>query len=398
VVKRISLRIEAKQYHGNQVCDETQYAKNRRFSYGRQRHYNIIHDKKREEAPMLHRGRMVVALNAAGFTLLATMTIAQADPDIDVKPEVFAPGVISGPAHDSAPAFTPDGKTIVFGRGSSAAAFILISHKTSHGWSEPQIAPFSGQWLDMEPAMAPDGSYLIFASNRPAATGARPVDGQMNGSLQPGEGGNLWRIDRTSKGWGTPVRLPDSINASGSTYSPSIAGDGTLYFMRPNPITHKFQLFEANAKYTEIHELPFSDGTYTDVDPAVARDQSFMVFGSGRHANKDIDLFITFRTKENWSNPVYLGDSINSPQSDAEPRLSPDNRTLYFSSDRVAPEPKPIPLEKSARVLREMMSWNNGLYNIWMVDLAQIIAKTKPSPSEPRGVVMPAKETSPSGA
>jgi hypothetical protein len=25
-----------------------------------------------------------------------------------------------------------------------------------------------------------------------------------------------------------------------------------------------------------------------------------------------------------------------------------------------------------------MTSWNNGLYNIWMVDMAQVIAKTKP--------------------
>jgi hypothetical protein len=151
--------------------------------------------------------------------------------------------------------------------------------------------------------------------------------------------------------------------------------------MRPDSTTHKFQLFESNSKYTEVHELTFSDGSETDVDPAVARDRSFMVFGSGRHAKKDIDLFITYRTKEVWGDPIYLGDSINSPQSDAEPRLSPDNQTLYFSSDRIVPVPKPIPADKGMEVLREMTSWNNGQYNIWMVDLAKVIAKTKPSDS-----------------
>jgi hypothetical protein len=65
--------------------------------------------------------------------------------------------------------------------------------------------------------------------------------------------------------------------------------------MRPNPATHKFQLLEANERYTEIHELSFSDGSATDVDPAVARDRSFMVFGSGRHAKKDIDLRIALK-------------------------------------------------------------------------------------------------------
>jgi Tol biopolymer transport system component len=315
---------------------------------------------------------------SAGCALLGTATLARADLLTDIKPRIFAPGVISGPAHDSAPAFTPDGKTVVFGRSSAAAAFLLISHKTNRGWSEPQIAPFSGQWLDMEPAMSPDGTYLIFASNRPAVPGARPVDGEMNGKSQPGEGSNLWRVDRTPAGWGVPARLPDTINASGSTYSPSIAGDGTLYFMRPNPATHKFQLFEADQKYSEVRELSFSDGSETDVDPAVARDRSFMVFGSGRHAKKDIDLFITYRIRQGWGEPIYLGDSINSAQSDAEPRLSPDNQTLYFSSDRVVPVPKPIPAGKGMEVLREMSSWNNGQYNIWIVDLAKVIAKTKP--------------------
>jgi hypothetical protein len=148
--------------------------------------------------------------------------------------------------------------------------------------------------------------------------------------------------------------------------------------MRPNLNTHKFQLFEANSTYTEIKALAFSDGSNTDVDPAVARDRSFMVFGSGRHARKDIDLFITYRIGQSWSEPIYLGDAINSPQSDAEPRFSPDNQTLYFSSDRVVPVAKPIPADRGMDVLREMTTWNNGLYNIWMVDLAQVIARTKP--------------------
>jgi hypothetical protein len=66
----------------------------------------------------------VMALNAAGFALLGTMTVERADPLEVIKPKIFAPGVISGPAHDSAPAFAPDGKTVVFGRSSAAASFL----------------------------------------------------------------------------------------------------------------------------------------------------------------------------------------------------------------------------------------------------------------------------------
>jgi WD40-like Beta Propeller Repeat len=308
------------------------------------------------------------------FALIATSAIAATD-----EPQIFAPGVISGPAHDSAPAFTPDGMTVYFGRGNNQADFILVSHLAKARWSEATVAPFSGQWLDMEPAMAPDGSYLIFVSNRPIAPGSPPIDGAIGEKVLPGKGANLWRVNRLKNSWTEPTRLPDNINSSNSTYAPSVAANGDLYFMRPDGEKSRFRIFMAKRK-TEGYENPvavsFSDGQDTDVDPAVAPDQSFIVFASGRHAKKDMDLFIAFRHGDRWADPVYLGDKINSPTSDAEPRLGPDHHTLYFSSERLSPTPQPIPTGQSPRILREI-NWNNGLYNIWMIDLAPWLTQGK---------------------
>jgi Tol biopolymer transport system component len=293
------------------------------------------------------------------------------------EPQVFAPGVISGAAHDSAPAFTPDGRTVYFGRANNAADFILVSHLANGKWSEPKIAPFSGKWLDMEPALAPDGTYLIFASNRPGSPGMPPIDGTIDGKPKPGRGSNLWRVNRTRDGWSQPVRLPNNINSTNSTYSPSVASNGDLYFMRSDGERSRFRILKASwtsQGYEAPTPLSFSDGQYTDVDPAVAPDQSFMVFGSERHANKDIDLFLVFRRAGQWGEPIYLGDKINGPTSDAEPRLGPDRHTLYFSSERLARTPQPIPNGEAGRILREM-NWNNGLYNIWMVDLTPWLAR-----------------------
>ncbi len=114
----------------------------------------------------------------------------------DLKPALFAPGVISGPVDDASPAFTPDGKTVYFYRGGSALGrVILVSHLRNGKWSAPVIAPFSGQWRDIEPAMAPDGSYMIFASNRPATPGGRALSGFYSSRTIPLGGGNLWRVD-----------------------------------------------------------------------------------------------------------------------------------------------------------------------------------------------------------
>jgi Tol biopolymer transport system component len=318
--------------------------------------------------------------------LLAAAAMATSD-----EPQIFSPGVISGPAHDSAPAFTPDGKTVYFGRGNNDADFILVSNLAHARWSEPIIAPFSGRWLDMEPAMSPDGSHLVFVSNRPVTPGGQPIDGAIGGQSQPRKGANLWRVDRSDKGWSEPIRLPDNINSSNSTYAPSVAANGDIYFMRPDGAKSRFRIFMAK-RASEGYENPvpvsFSDGRDTDVDPAIAPDQSFIVFGSSRHAKKDIDLFIAFRRGGRWGDPLYLGDKVNSPTSDAEPRLGPDNHTLYFSSERLAPTPQPIPEDQRAKILREI-AWNNGLYNIWMIDLAPWLTQRSNLDSAPVGLSRP---------
>ena len=307
---------------------------------------------------------MPLPLAACAIAILAT-------------PSVFAPGVISGSAHESAPAFAPRGDLVLFGRSSAAASFILESHRRELSWSEPVIASFSGRWTDMEPAMSPDGSYLIFASNRPVMVGGKPLDGTANDPAQQGMGSNLWRVTRIGTGWGKPERLPEIINQGTSVFSPSVAANGDLYFMRPTGPKGRYTLYLSKMTtrgYAAPVSLPFSDGSTTDVDPAIAPDESFMVFGSGRHAGKDIDLFIAFQDSGVWSTPVYLGNTVNSAKSDAEPRLGSDHHTLYFSSDRTIGVSQPMNPAVADRTLSMMSLYNNGLYNIWFVDLGSLIA------------------------
>ncbi len=287
-------------------------------------------------------------------------------------PGPFAPGVISGPAHDSAPAFTPDGDTVYFTRSNAAQSTIFVSDRVRGRWREPTIAPFSGEWNDMEPAFAPDGSYLVFVSNRPVTAGGGPLVGHFNGVAQ--KGGNLWRVDRRGKGWDVPKRLPDAVNPNATTFAPSIAGDGSLWFMTPDGKSGKFRLFRAQYRdghYLAAVPLPFSDGSSTDVDPAVAPDESFVIFGSGRTPGRGIDLFIAYRDGSDWSAPQSLHD-VNTPGSDAEARLSPDLSVLYFSSDRVMPVAFPRDRRQAEQDSARMQAWDNGNYNIWNMLLAPL--------------------------
>jgi Tol biopolymer transport system component len=287
-------------------------------------------------------------------------------------PVVFAPGIISGPAHDAAPAFMPDGKTVYFGRSNQGGSTILVSHLRQGRWSEPQVASFSGQWSDMEPAMSPDGKFLVFVSSRPADGTGKPIDGMFNGKLQEGAGGNLWRVERQGEGWSKPVRLPEVINRSGTIFAPSVAADGSLYFMDAVGEKGRFRLFRAQyvgGSYQAPQPLSFSEGNHTDVDPAVAPDESYMVFSSSRAPARGLDLFIVFRRNGRWEAPLHLGDQVNSEGSDAEARLSPDGKTLYFSSERVMPIHYPRTPAQAVEDLQRIQAWDNGNYNIWQVSL-----------------------------
>ncbi|MGH8083293.1 MAG: TolB family protein [Lysobacter sp.] len=314
-----------------------------------------------------------LALSAAA----ASTALAAAQPQ--ETPTIFAPGVISGAAHDAAPAFAPDGNTVYFGRQAPDTAVIMESHRTANGWSEPEIAGFSGEWSDMEPSMAPDGSFMIYVSNRPARPGEKPGDGFYNGKSWPGKASALWRVRRTTDGWGAPERLPDSINRNTSVYAPTVAADGSVYFMHPNAETGNFQLFRSqmrDGQYQEPQPLSFSGGEQNDVDPAVAPDESFIVFGSRRaQASKSMDLFVAFRDANGWGTPQWLGDAVNSATSDAEARLSPDLKTLYFSSERTVPQGYPRTREQTSADLKRITAWDNSLYNIWQVPLQPLLAK-----------------------
>jgi hypothetical protein len=265
---------------------------------------------------------------------------------------------------------------VFFTRANSDQSIILESHLARGKWSKPEIAPFSGVWRDLEPAMAVDGSYLVFASNRPATEGGTPLDAFYNGAAQPRKGGNLWRVDHTSSGWGAPHRLPNAINGNASVFSPALAANGTLYFMQPAGAKTHFHIFRSrliNGEYESPVAVPVSAGEdIGDFDPAVAPDESFMVFSSGRLTDKGTSLFIAFQRNGGWSTPVYM-DSVVSPPAtgNIEARLSPDHRTLYWSSTRTVPPPASTDRSSAEQSLRDMEAWNNGLANIWRVSLDQ---------------------------
>lgn len=294
-------------------------------------------------------------------------------------PELFAPGVISSPANDGSPTFSPDGRTLLFVRSGANWGVILESHFAGGHWTKPVLASFSGEWPDSSPALSPDGSFLVFVSTRPLLPDPKAPTAA-----------NLWRVTHTPTGWTTPVRLPDTVNIGHSIWKPSIATDGSLYFVSIDRQGGKrlYCSHREQGAYQPAQPLPFSDGTTADVDPEISRDGSLLVFcSSGRVPGDTKDhLFVVARKAAGWG-PVlavhYAGDDAPSYGGDQEPHLSPDGRSLYFSSDRSLRVTFPRSHDQAARDLDRLESWDNSNTNVWLLSLAPWL-NSGPEPVTPK--------------
>lgn len=288
------------------------------------------------------------------------------------KPKLFAPGVISGPANDGSPTFSPDGNTLFFMRHGTGGGTIMESHRVHGQWTAPRIASFSGAWPDLAPEVAPDGSYLIYVSSRRPAN---VVPGKPSRAVV-----HLWRVDRIGPGWddwSKPRELPSTVNISNAVWKASIASDGSIYFLSIDPAKGKrlYVSHYVHGHYKTAEPLPFSHFGDGDVDPEIAPDGSFMVFASNHRLPGDTKdhLFIVFRKGNGWGVPQpirYAGYAAGGHSSDYLPHLGPDHRTLYFASDRVMPVAHyPHSPTQARAYLERVEQWDNGNLNTWSLSL-----------------------------
>jgi Tol biopolymer transport system component len=255
-----------------------------------------------------------------------------------VEPVIFAPGVVPVTTTNNADAvFAPDGRTLYLYQAINNASSIAESKLVNGKWTVPVTAPFSGIYGDLEESLSPGGKYMVFASSRPDDPSGKSIDGHYDGQTRPGNGGRIWKIKAIKNGWGKPELLPANINSNTSVFSPNVAANGDLYFMRSDS-GREFHLYLSKMKkggYQTPELFPFNRPGHGDYDPAIAPDESFIVFSSGRPPapTHTADLFIVFRTADGWGEPIDL--RMLSPNIHGiEARLSPDGKTLYFSNSR----------------------------------------------------------------
>lgn len=91
---------------------------------------------------------------------------------------------------------------------------IMKSDRIGDSWSIPIALPFMKEGINYgHPCLSEDGQTLYFSSNDPEGWG----------------GYDIYQVEKTEDGWGTPDLLGRSVNSPGNEKFPTIDGD-TLYF------------------------------------------------------------------------------------------------------------------------------------------------------------------------
>ncbi len=244
--------------------------------------------------------------------------------------ELFAPGIISNGFNNRDLAMLPDGSefyTSVNMRNFDLSTIVMVK-KTANGWDTPRVAEFATDrnLRYLEPAISPDGSRMFFV------TAPRGVDDNMD----------IWVMDRLAGGWGAPVRLPDVINTPVSETFPSVTSDGTLYFSRMSDepgVEHIYRSRLVDGRYNTPERLPENVNCgKTRFNAFVAPDESYLILPV--HGREDslgsVDYYIVYRNaRDEWSQPVNLGDRINTPGSqEYSPFVSRDGKYFFFMSQR----------------------------------------------------------------
>ncbi len=275
-----------------------------------------------------------VGLTACKDTIKPVINVI---PDVisEFKPEPVT--IVNSDFSELAPIITPDGRTLYFTReghpgniGPDKQQDVWYSEIDENGnFSKPKNigAPINNPHNNFAISVTPDNNSLLLGNIY-----------RWNQSPLPG----LSMSNRVAEGWGFPEKLNIQEYQSKSRYnSYSLGSDGKTLLLSivSEPTFGDHDLYVS---------LMFSDGTWSkpmnlgpsintpcnEESPFLAPDGKTLYFsGNGYPGYGKNDIFVTRRldsTWANWSEPMNIGPTINTPEWDAYFSTTAEGDYAYF--------------------------------------------------------------------
>ncbi len=282
-----------------------------------------------------------------------------------LRPTKFRPEIVSTKLDKYNTSFSPDGNTIYYAVTSQKLGITGIAfQKFENGrFSRPEFVPFVSADSPMtDVQISPNGNMMLFST-------FMDYEGKPEGFNF-----NIWTSELKNGEWQQPIPIGFPISSTGNEFYPVMINDGSIYFCSDkegNSDIYKSRL--ENGTYQPPIRLPDNiNSEGREADAFVSRDESYIIFvrvdepdGFGNS-----DLYISFRINENeWTDPVNMGEEVNSHYIDGSPYVTPDENYLIFTSNRVPEGIKKRAIKSYGDFEAISSSSENGSLNFYIMNL-----------------------------
>ena len=135
----------------------------------------------------------------------------------------------------------------------------------------------------------------------------------------------------------TTAKPIDALNSAQIEYAPSISADGRTMIIESNR-RGRYQLFDSrfvDGQWSDPAPIDavnnFGDSTDLIGGPSISFDgNTLFFFASFRGGFGSEDIYYSTRDGNAWTEPVNIGEPINSNGYEGFPSISADGKTLYF--------------------------------------------------------------------
>ena len=271
------------------------------------------------------------------FCLLAAITaFAQQKSDLkylnqkppSLKPEIFAPGIISKDGiYEFGSFFNKASTEFFYAVNVKGKEEIRYSKLEGGSWSEPVTLLDDQGYGCNDPFLSSDEQKLYFISRR-------PIEGE--GKLKDYD---IWYVKRTNEGWSEPVNAGANINSEGHEYYISFTNQGDMYFSsNKGGSSHDIYKSEyVGGEFQKPVRLGEAVNTsHYEADVFVSPDESYIIFCATRPEGfGEGDLYISFRNEEGaWSKAKNMGREINSKDHELCPFVTSDGKYFFYTSNK----------------------------------------------------------------
>lgn len=190
---------------------------------------------------------------------------------------------------------------------------------------------------DYAPQVNPVGTRLYFTSVRQGG-----FDNVQDSSRNNHYGEDIYVSNLENNAWSEPRMLPEPINSINDDFGSAFTGDGqTMVYVRcgGKESVGNCDLYITTLNGTEWSE-PVNMGNVVNSEdwesqPTISSDGTRIIFTSSRDGGYGgADLYMTeINHLGDWGIPQNLGSTINTPLSDNSPFLAADGKTLYYATE-----------------------------------------------------------------